>query len=125
MARKKETQETKIFTHSGKVPDYLIDTTAEIVGKTIATYFEIPQNAVNATQNVNSGMGNIYFCQDKRTGEYCVLKTFKEEKSNLETFNKEAEFALSLERHPNIVYTKTVVTEKSQNFVIKNNNFYY
>lgn len=86
---------------------------AEPQKPTLAYFYDV------ADKSKDGGMGEIFFCQDKRTKEFCVLKTFKTEKEDYENyFKQEAEFALSLEKHPNIVYTKTIVIDEGQNYMV-------
>ena len=63
----------------------------------------------------NAGMGKVYFGRDKRTMQFVVLKTYQ---SNKEAFEKEARFALGLGRHPNVVYTYSVIKEDGKYYMV-------
>ena len=55
-------------------------------------------------------MGSVYFAQSKDTLTFYALKT---PKSGRETyFLKEARLALSMQKHPNIIYTYTLLRRK-------------
>ena len=56
----------------------------------------------------DGGMGEVYFCKDKRSGQLYALKKAKAEAKYEDLFKKEAAFALELGKHPNIVYTTTI-----------------
>lgn len=76
------------------------------VRETLADYFELSPNVSRG------GMGTVYFCRDKRDKQFYALKTYQTTDPKFkDLFLKEAEFALGLEKHPNIVYTRTVAME--------------
>ena len=80
--------------------------------ETLAEYYDVADRSAG-------GMGKIYFCQDKRSKEFCVLKTFKEKDERFKKFfEKEADFALRLNKHPNIVYTKTIAIEGGKYYIV-------
>lgn len=98
-------------TNIGKrnLPQNLI---SDLPNQTLANFYDI------ADTN-RGGIGEIFFCQDKVTKEFCVLKTFQEKGlSYMELFEKEAAFALSLERHPNIVYTETIEKNEHKYYMV-------
>ena len=82
------------------------------VGQSIADYFEFSQECAD-----KGGMGTVIFCRNKRDKTFYALKTFKDSNINKELFYKEAEFCLSLQKHPHIVQTKTIAAEKVKIYI--------
>ncbi len=66
----------------------------------------------------DGGMGEVYFCKDKRSGQLYALKKAKAEVKYEDLFKKEAAFALELGKHPNIVYTTTIGHEGDMYYIV-------
>ena len=66
----------------------------------------------------DGGMGEVYFCKDKRSGQLYALKKAKAEAKYEDLFKKEAAFALELGKHPNIVYTTTIGHEGDMYYIV-------
>lgn len=64
------------------------------------------------------GMGEVYFCKDKRSGELYALKKAQPEENKRQLFEQEAAFALELGKHPNIVYTHTVGRKENEYYIV-------
>ena len=82
-------------------------------GQSIAENFEFSQESAD-----KGGMGTVIFCRYKRDKTFYALKTFKDSNINKELFYKEAEFCLSLQKHPHIVHTKTIAAEKGKIYIV-------
>lgn len=68
--------------------------------------------------DTTGGMGEVYFCREKRTGTLYALKQAKDDEKIRSLFEHEAAFALELDRHPNIVYTYTVGKEDGNYYIV-------
>jgi len=77
-----------------------------------ADYFEI------LGDNENGGMGEVYFCRDKRSGQLYALKKAKADPKYETVLKQEAAFALELGKHPNIVYTATIGHEGDMYYIV-------
>ena len=77
---------------------------------TLADFFEISNRALEG------GMGEVFFCRDKRDNRFYVLKTFNAKSKDI--FKQEARFALDLDKNPYIVYTKTIISDNSKYYVV-------
>ena len=77
-----------------------------------ADYFEI------LGDNENGGMGEVYFCRDKRSGQLYALKKAKADPKYEAVLKQEASFALELGKHPNIVYTTTIGHEGDMYYIV-------
>ena len=77
-----------------------------------ADYFEI------LGDNENGGMGEVYFCRDKRSGQLYALKKAKAAPKYEAVLKQEAAFALELGKHPNIVYTATIGHEGDMYYIV-------
>ncbi|MDY6128881.1 MAG: tetratricopeptide repeat protein, partial [Elusimicrobiaceae bacterium] len=77
-----------------------------------ADYFEI------LGDNENGGMGEVYFCRDKRSGQLYALKKAKADPKYEAVLKQEAAFALELGKHPNIVYTATIGHEGDMYYIV-------
>lgn len=73
-------------------------------GEMISEFFEISDKACEG------GMGEVFFCRDKRDNKFYVLKTFKKYDDE-EKFRKEAFLCLSLPSHPYVTYTRTIIND--------------
>ena len=87
----------------------------------LGTYYEVSEGA----ENPEGGMGKIFFCRDKRTMQFYALKTFStrmqavdKQKELKELFEKEARFSLSLGKHPNLVYTRTITEDNGRYYIV-------
>ena len=87
-------------------------------GDILSEFFEISDKAREG------GMGDVFFCRDKRDNKFYVLKTFKniEDKSNnrkdLIDFDKEAIASLQMPRLPYVVFTKTLVADGTKQYLV-------
>lgn len=81
-------------------------------GIVLADFFEISDKAKEG------GMGNVYFCRDKRDNKFYVLKTASNISVNTDIFQKECELVLRLWKHPYVTYSKTVVWDKNQYYIV-------
>ena len=77
-----------------------------------ADYYEI------LGDNENGGMGEVYFCRDKRSGQLYALKKAKADPKYEAVLKQEAAFALELGKHPNIVYTATIGHEGDMYYIV-------
>ena len=77
-----------------------------------ADYYEI------LGDNENGGMGEVYFCRDKRSGQLYALKKAKADPKYETALKQEAAFALELGKHPNIVYTATIGHEGDMYYIV-------
>ena len=77
-----------------------------------ADYFEI------LGDNENGGMGEVYFCRDKRSGQLYALKKAKADPKYEAVLKQEASFALEFGKHPNIVYTATIGREGDMYYIV-------
>lgn len=64
-----------------------------------------------------SGMGEVRFARDKRTRKFYAIKTFKQE-GDKNLFQEESRFALELDKHPNIVYTRTIIKHDEKYYMV-------
>lgn len=80
-------------------------------GDTLSEFFDVSDKAREG------GMGDVFFCRDKRDNKFYVLKTFNEGTSP-EQFEKEALFALCLPKHPYVVYSYTVVSDENKYYLV-------
>ena len=104
-------------------------------GDTLSEFFEISDKAREG------GMGDVFFCRDKRDNKFYVLKTFKtndlreivvhdkdgfpketkfrsETEITLKNFQKEAFIALQMPRLPYVVFTKTLIAEGLKQYLV-------
>ena len=81
-------------------------------GFVLADFFEISEKAREG------GMGDVFFCRDKRDNKFYVLKTYKKANSSFEDFSKEAELILKLKKHPHVVYAKTIITDADNYYIV-------
>ena len=81
-------------------------------GLVLAEFFEISEKAREG------GMGDVFFCRDKRDNKFYVLKTYKKANSSFENFFKEAELVLKLKKHPHVVYAKTIITDADNYYIV-------
>ncbi len=95
---------------SQELQQYLM---ADTKGQTLAEYFTIFSEALEG------GMGQVFFCQDKRDKIFYALKTVPAGDSKYEEILKqEALFSLALEKHPHLVYTRTVTQENGRYCIV-------
>ena len=80
-------------------------------GLVLAEFFEISERAKEG------GMGDVFFCRDKRDNKFYVLKTTVK-KMDYDLFRKECLTVLRLWKHPYIVYSKTVVFDKDKYYIV-------
>ena len=80
-------------------------------GDILSEFFEISDKARDG------GMGDVFFCRDKRDNKFYVLKTFNDIALS-DQFKEEVLFSLSIPKHPNIVYSRTVVTDESNYYLV-------
>ena len=66
-------------------------------GFVLADFFEISEKAREG------GMGDVFFCRDKRDNKFYVLKTYKKANSSFKDFSKEAALILKLKKHTHVV----------------------
>lgn len=83
----------------------------KITNITLADFFEISDKAQEG------GMGDVYFCRDKRDNKFYVLKKAKKTEYE-DIFRKEAELVLKLGKNPYVVYTKTIVSDKNSYYIV-------
>ena len=76
----------------------------------LGEFFEISDKAQEG------GMGEVFFCRDKRDNKFYVLKSFNDKSKNI--FKEEAIFALNLEKNPYVVYTRTIISDNSKYYVV-------
>ncbi|MBR4355008.1 MAG: tetratricopeptide repeat protein [Elusimicrobiaceae bacterium] len=85
-------------------------------GDILSEFFEISDKAREG------GMGDVFFCRDKRDNKFYVLKTFQEIKegkdNNLRNFDKEAMASLQIPRLPYVVYTKTLIADGTRQYLV-------
>lgn len=81
------------------------------INVTLADFFEISDKAQEG------GMGDVYFCRDKRDNRFYVLKKAKKAEYE-DIFRKEAELVLKLGKNPYVVYTKTIVSDKTSYYIV-------
>lgn len=81
-------------------------------GIVLADFFEISEKAKEG------GMGDVYFCRDKRDNKFYVLKTVPKLSENTDIFHKECLLVLRLWKHPYVAYSKTVVWDKNQFYIV-------
>lgn len=80
-------------------------------GEMISEFFEISDKAREG------GMGDVFFCRDKRDNKFYVLKTFKKYDDE-EKFRKEAFLCLSLPSHPYVTYTRTIINDGDTYYIL-------
>lgn len=80
-------------------------------GDVLSEFFEISDKAREG------GMGDVFFCRDRRDNKFYVLKTFKAE-TDEKIFRKEALLCLNLPPHPYIVYTRTIISDRSRYYLL-------
>ncbi len=80
-------------------------------GDVLSEFFEISDKAREG------GMGDVFFCRDKRDNKFCVLKTFKKYDDE-EKFRKEALLCLSLPCHPYVTYTRTIINDGDTYYIL-------
>ena len=85
---------------------------SKISGITLGEFFEISDKAQEG------GMGDVYFCRDKRDNKFYVLKSAPIDKDINEIFKKECLFVLSLWKNPYIVYSKTLVADSGKLYIV-------
>ena len=78
---------------------------------TLADFFEISDKAREG------GMGEVFFCRDKRDNKFYVLKTIKADIDS-KIFKEEAAFSLKLNKNPYVAYTRTIVIEKDILYIV-------
>lgn len=83
------------------------------INVTLADFFEISDKAQEG------GMGDVYFCRDKRDNRFYVLKKAKKTEYE-DIFEKEAELVLKLEKNPYVVYTKTIISDNTSYYIVMN-----
>lgn len=86
-------------------------------GDILSEFFEISDKARDG------GMGDVFFCRDKRDNKFYVLKTFREiqeskDNCNLKNFDKEALASLQMPRLPYVVYTKTLIADGLRQYLV-------
>ena len=80
-------------------------------GDILSEFFEISDKAREG------GMGDVFFCRDKRDNKFYVLKTFKRYDDE-EKFRKEALLCLSLPSHPYVTYTRTIINDGDTYYIL-------
>ena len=104
-------------------------------GDILSEFFEISDKAREG------GMGDVFFCRDRRDNKFYVLKTFKTNDLKqtivldeegfpkgkkfhpaaeiaLETFRKEALVALRMPRLPYVTFTKTLIADGTKQYLV-------
>lgn len=81
-------------------------------GLVLAEFFEISEKAREG------GMGDVFFCRDKRDNKFYVLKTSINRPENQELFRKECLTVLGLWKHPYVAYSKTIVSDKERYYIV-------
>ncbi len=86
-------------------------------GDILSEFFEISDKAREG------GMGDVFFCRDKRDNKFYVLKTFKDkdakEKLNvLGDFRKEALLTFKMPRLPYVVFTRTLILDETKMYLV-------
>lgn len=86
-------------------------------GDILSEFFEISDKAREG------GMGDVFFCRDRRDNKFYVLKTFKErddkEKSQvLGDFRKEALLTFKMPRLPYVVFTRTLILDETKMYLV-------
>lgn len=86
-------------------------------GDILSDFFEISDKAREG------GMGDVFFCRDKRDNKFYVLKTYKDvadkDKSIIrEDFRKEALIMFKMPRLPYVVFTRTLVVGEYKLYVL-------
>ena len=86
-------------------------------GDILSEFFEISDKARDG------GMGDVFFCRDKRNNKFYVLKTFRKiqeskDNCNLKNFDKEALASLQMPRLPYVVYTKTLIADGLRQYLV-------
>lgn len=86
-------------------------------GDILSEFFEISDKARDG------GMGDVFFCRDKRNNKFYVLKTFRKiqeskDNCNLKNFDKEALASLQMPHLPYVVYTKTLIADGLRQYLV-------
>ena len=80
-------------------------------GDILSEFFEISDKAREG------GMGDVFFCRDRRDNKFYVLKTFRDIDSSPD-FLKEVKLCLCLPKHPHVVYSRTVVSTEKRYYLV-------
>ena len=78
----------------------------------LGDFFEISDKAQEG------GMGEVFFCRDKRDNKFYVLKAATIDTKLTDIFKKECLFVLDLWKHPNIVYSRTIISDKDKLYIV-------
>lgn len=84
-------------------------------GEMISEFFEISDKAREG------GMGDVFFCRDKRDNKFYVLKTFKRQaKEDYEekNFYQEAMITLQMPRLPYVTFIKTLIADGEKFYLV-------
>ena len=82
-------------------------------GDILSEFFEISDKALEG------GMGDVFFCRDKRDNKFYVLKTSsKTSNTDEQLFTKECNFVLRLWKHPYVAYAKTVLSDAEHLYIV-------
>ena len=80
-------------------------------GDILSEFFEISDKAREG------GMGDVFFCRDRRDNKFYVLKTFRDINSSPD-FLQEVKLCLCLPKHPHVVYSRTVVSTEERYYLV-------
>lgn len=82
-------------------------------GDILSEFFEISDKAREG------GMGDVFFCRDKRDNKFYVLKTSsKASGTDEQLFTKECKFVLHLWKNPYVAYAKTVLSDAAHLYIV-------
>lgn len=94
-------------------PNEEIAKSAVARGDVLSEFFEISDKAREG------GMGDVFFCRDKRDNKFYVLKTSsKTSNTDEQLFTKECNFVLRLWKHPYVAYAKTVLSDAEHLYIV-------
>lgn len=82
-------------------------------GDILSEFFEISDKARDG------GMGDVFFCRDKRDNKFYVLKTSsKASGTDEQLFTQECKFVLHLWKNPYVAYAKTVLSDAEHLYIV-------
>ena len=82
-------------------------------GDILSEFFEISDKAREG------GMGDVFFCRDRRDNKFYVLKTSsKASGTDEQLFTKECKFVLHLWKNPYVAYAKTVLSDAEHLYIV-------
>ena len=82
-------------------------------GDILSEFFEISDKALEG------GMGDVFFCRDRRDNKFYVLKTSsKASGTDEQLFTKECKFVLHLWKNPYVAYAKTVLSDAEHLYIV-------